>query len=216
MRYVPTCAQPDRCHVCAEMQSCTDIVAAADKLAIQSLDPLWAAAAAALHTESPSLYFTRLWQQHQKRIACWMEYLCWHVTGHVKHQMMRKLFNIVFIYPSCVMMHLFSTRILALSLLMSSPLVSASVSNSFKDCSHFYTCRHHLQGWMEPACGGSARGTQTNCVMPLCMTAVAASPSTRPTSLRSLMGRGCIWCICHLMLSLRKADCFWAIMTLKL
>lgn len=35
-------------------------------------------------------------------------------------------------------MHLFCTCVLSFSLLMASPLVSASVSNSFKDCSHFF------------------------------------------------------------------------------
>lgn len=35
-------------------------------------------------------------------------------------------------------MHLFCTCALSFSLLMASPLVSASVSNSFKDCSHFF------------------------------------------------------------------------------
>lgn len=54
----------------------------------------------------------------------------------------------------------------------------------------FSTCRHHLQGWREPAWGGSARSMQTNYATPRCTTAVAASPSTLLTSLRSLMGRG--------------------------
>lgn len=35
-------------------------------------------------------------------------------------------------------MHLFCACVLCFSLLMESPLVSASVSNSFKDCSHFF------------------------------------------------------------------------------
>lgn len=35
-------------------------------------------------------------------------------------------------------MHLFCTCVLSYSLLMASPQVSASVSNSFKDCSHFF------------------------------------------------------------------------------
>ncbi|XP_029311198.1 endonuclease domain-containing 1 protein-like [Cottoperca gobio] len=40
--------------------------------------------------------------------------------------------------PGSVTMHMFGTCVLSFSLLMAIPLVSATVSNSFKDCSHFF------------------------------------------------------------------------------
>lgn len=41
-------------------------------------------------------------------------------------------------FPRCVTMHLLSACFLTTSLLMASILVNASVSKSFKDCSHFF------------------------------------------------------------------------------
>lgn len=163
-----------------------------------------------------------------------MEYICWHVTGHVKHQMMRKLFNIIFIYPSCVMMHLFSTRVLALSLLMASPpLVSASVLNSFKDCSHFFYMQTPPAGMkgtgLRRICQRYANKLRyamlydSSCRLPLYSAYIFKKSDgkkgmDKPWMYEPQVEKAalCIWFICHLMLSLRKADCFWAIMTLKL
>lgn len=52
------------------------------------------------------------------------------------------------------------------------------------------TCRPPRWGSEARAWRRSARSMQINCATPRCMTAAVVSPSTRPTFLRSLMGRG--------------------------
>lgn len=88
-----------------------------------------------------------------------------------------------------------------------------------KTAAIFSTCRHHLQGWGEPACGGSARGR----CLPLYLAFIFKKSDGKrrmdiPWIYEPQVEKAalCIWFICHLMVSLRKADCFWAIMTLKL
>nr|XP_046235852.1 endonuclease domain-containing 1 protein-like [Scatophagus argus] len=67
-------------------------------------------------------------------------YLFCYLTRHVKHPNDEEItwFHFTSTSSGCVMMHLFCNNILPFSMLITSALVSASVSNNFKDCRHFF------------------------------------------------------------------------------
>lgn len=176
------------------MNGCIDI-AGADKSAIQPIDPLWVTAS--LHTDSLSNSHYAL-----------LDYKGNTNTGrHIKHYhmelinsyydmsnpLMRNKPGFLFFHSSTPVVWI-CTRFAPASYPSPScwrhPWWVPACQTASKTADTFSTCRHHLSGSEEQAWGRSARGMQTNCATPRCMTAVSASPSTQLTSLRSLMGRG--------------------------
>lgn len=171
------------------MHDCTDI-AGADKSTIQPIDPLWATAS--LHTGFLS-------HSHYPRQ---LQYRMTYYTPHEIHSYWYRTFQTpwwgnnqdsFFSPPSTPVLWLCTCFAPASCLSPSWWCHSWWVpvfQTASKTADTFSTCRHHLSGSEEQAWRRSARGMQTNCATPRCMTAVATSPSTQLTSLRSLMGRG--------------------------
>lgn len=117
------------------MHGCTDSVGA-DKSTVQPTDPLCCFAYRVSVQQSLHFIMTATPIQDDILTRTFIQSSLHGIYSFMTgHDLEITLFCIILFYSSCMTMHLF---FLTVTLLMASPQVSASVSNSFKSCSHFF------------------------------------------------------------------------------